>query len=225
MKLLLIEDEPKTAQTLKLGLEENHYNVDLAYDGQMGLLLAKRNKYDVIISDIILPGINGLDLCDQLRKGGNNTPILLLTALGQTNDKVAGFDSGADDYLVKPFEFNELLARIRSLMKRSQNVFHASNKISFSDLEMNLDTKELSRAGKKIDLTAKEFALMEYFIRNQGRVVSKADIAEKVWDINFDQGTNVIEVYINYLRKKIDKEFPKKLIHTRVGMGYILKEE
>lgn len=225
MKILLVEDEVKTAQSLKNGLEENHFEVDLAYDGQMALQLALKNSYHVIISDIIIPYINGLEFCSRIREKGIQTPLLMLTALGTTEDKVTGLDSGADDYLVKPFAFEELLARIRALTKRSTGIINTGNALKFADLELNLDSKTALRSGKEILLTAREFALMEYFMRNKEKVVSKTDIAEKVWDITFDTGTNVIEVYINYLRNKIDRDFPHKLIHTIHGMGYVLKEK
>ncbi|GAB3181471.1 response regulator [Telluribacter humicola] len=223
MKLLLIEDEPKTLQSLKQGLEENGFEVDVAYDGLIGLQIAKRNTYQLIISDIIIPGINGIELCRELRKLGNQTPILMLTALGTTDDKVTGFDAGADDYLVKPFEFKELMARVRALTKRAGSVTQTAQTLGFADLEVNLDAKTVHRSGIKIELTAREFNLLVYLIRNQGRVVSKAEIAEQVWEIDFDSGTNIIEVYVNYLRKKIDRDFPTKLIHTQFGMGYVLK--
>lgn len=225
MKILLIEDEVKTAQTLKKGLEENKYEVTLAFDGELGLLLAKRNTYDLIITDIIIPGINGLELCRQIRESDINTPMIMLTALGMTSDKISGFNAGTDDYIVKPFEFEELLVRIKSLIKRSKNEIQIERKLVFADLSLNIETKEVVRSGKEINLTAKEFALLEYFIRNKGKVVSRMDIAEKVWDINFDTGTNVVDVYVNYLRNKIDKDFAVKLIHTKVGMGYIMKME
>jgi two-component system, OmpR family, copper resistance phosphate regulon response regulator CusR len=225
MKLLLIEDEPKTLQSLKQGLEENGFEVDVAYDGLIGLQIASRNTYQLIISDIIIPGINGVELCRELRRLGNQTPILMLTALGTTDDKVTGFDAGADDYLVKPFEFKELMARVRALTKRGGNVTQTAKTLRFADLEINLDAKTVHRSGTKIDLTAREFNLLVYLIRNQGRVVSKAEIAEQVWEIDFDSGTNIIEVYVNYLRKKIDRDFPTKLIHTQFGMGYVLKTE
>jgi two-component system, OmpR family, copper resistance phosphate regulon response regulator CusR len=225
MKLLLIEDEPKTLQSLKQGLEENGFDVDVAYDGLIGLQIASRNTYQLIISDIIIPGINGVELCRELRRLGNQTPILMLTALGTTDDKVTGFDAGADDYLVKPFEFKELMARVRALTKRGGNVTQTAKTLRFADLEINLDAKTVHRSGTKIDLTAREFNLLVYLIRNQGRVVSKAEIAEQVWEIDFDSGTNIIEVYVNYLRKKIDRDFPTKLIHTQFGMGYVLKTE
>jgi two-component system copper resistance phosphate regulon response regulator CusR len=225
MKLLLIEDEPKTVQSIKQGLEENGYEVDIAYDGLIGKQLAKNNTYQLIISDIIIPGINGIELCREIRKGGDQTPILMLTALGSTDDKVTGLDAGADDYLVKPFEFKELIARVRALTKRGTSVTQSAQILRFADLEISLDAKTVHRSGNKISLTAREFNLLVYLIRNQGRVVSKVEIAEQVWDIGFDTGTNVIEVYVNYLRKKIDKDYPVKLIHTQFGMGYVLKTE
>jgi two-component system copper resistance phosphate regulon response regulator CusR len=225
MKLLLIEDEPKTVQSLKQGLEENGYEVDIAYDGLIGKQLAKKGGYQLIISDIIIPGINGIELCRELRNSGDETPILMLTALGSTDDKVTGLDAGADDYLVKPFEFKELLARVRALTKRGSSISQTANILRFEDLEVSLDAKTVHRSGNKINLTAREFNLLVYLIRNQGRVISKVEIAEQVWDIGFDTGTNVIEVYVNYLRKKIDKDYPVKLIHTQFGMGYVLKIE
>ncbi|ODS84819.1 MAG: DNA-binding response regulator [Cytophagaceae bacterium SCN 52-12] len=225
MKLLLIEDEPKTLQSLRQGLEENGYEVDIAYDGLIGLQLAKRGGYALIISDIIMPGMNGLELCREFRKSDQHTPILMLSALGTTDDKVTGLDVGADDYLVKPFEFKELLARVRALTKRGSGVAQTSSILRFADLEVNLDAKTVFRSETKIELTVREFNLLVYLIRNQGRVISKAEIAERVWDMNFDSGTNVIEVYVNYLRKKVDRDFPVKLIHTQFGMGYVLKTE
>lgn len=225
MKLLLIEDEPKTVQSLKQGLEENGYEVDIAYDGLIGKQLAKKGGYQLIISDIIIPGINGIELCRELRNSGDETPILMLTALSSTDDKVTGLDAGADDYLVKPFEFKELLARVRALTKRGSSISQTANILRFEDLEVSLDAKTVHRSGNKINLTAREFNLLVYLIRNQGRVISKVEIAEQVWDIGFDTGTNVIEVYVNYLRKKIDKDYPVKLIHTQFGMGYVLKIE
>ena len=224
MKVLIIEDEQKVARALEQGLEEHQISCELAFDGQIGKRLALRNFYDMIILDVILPGMNGFDVCRELRQAGINTPVLMLTALDTTDDKLSGFDVGADDYLSKPFEFRELLARIRSIVNRCSGVMQTSNLLRFSDLELNLDTQTASRGGRTIELTAKEFALIEYLIRNKGRVLSKAEIADKVWDINFDTGTNVIEVYVNYLRKKVDKDFPNKLIHTQIGKGYILKE-
>lgn len=223
LKILLIEDEVKTLNLIKEGLEENKAQVDIAYDGQMGLTLAERNDYTLIISDIILPEMNGLTLCKTLREGGNNTPILLLTALGTTQDIITGLDSGADDYLSKPFEFSELKARIRALTRRGNAVIQKSHVLRIADLELNVDTKAVRRGDKEITLTAKEFSLLEFFMNNVGRVISKVELAEKIWDITFDTGTNVIEVYVNFLRKKIDKDFDVKLIHTQIGMGYVMK--
>jgi two-component system, OmpR family, copper resistance phosphate regulon response regulator CusR len=224
MKILVVEDEPKVAAFLKQGLEEQNYEVDVAFDGQMGVRLGVHNNYDIMILDLILPYMNGLEVCQKIRENGKQTPILMLTALGATNDKIAGFDAGADDYLVKPFEFIELLARIKALTKRNSGVAHTSNSLKVADLVLDLNKKIARRGNKDIELTAKEFGLLEYLMRNKGRVVSRADIANKVWDINFDTGTNVVDVYVNILRKKIDKDFENKLIHTRIGMGYILRE-
>lgn len=223
MKILLIEDEAKTLQFIKQGLEEQHWEVDVAYDGLIGFQLATRTTYALIISDIILPGMNGLELCRQLRAKGVACPILLLTALGTTDDKIIGLDAGADDYLAKPFEFKELMARVRALTRRNIGNIQTANILKIADLEMDLDAKTVTRSGKEILLTAKEFLLLEYFIRHQGRVISKVELAEKIWDVTFDTGTNVIEVYLNFLRKKIDKDFEPKLLHTQIGMGYVMK--
>lgn len=225
MKILLIEDEVKTVQSIKQGLEEHQWEVDVAYDGVMGFQLASRSAYALIISDIILPGMNGLELCRKLREASVATPILMLTALGTTDDKIIGLDAGADDYLVKPFEFRELMARVRALTRRTSALAPAAslNLLRIADLELNPDTKQVVRAGKEITLTAKEFQLLEYFLRHQGRVISKVELAEKLWDLTFDTGTNIIEVYINFLRKKIDKDFEPKLLHTQIGMGYVVK--
>ncbi len=224
MKVLIVEDEPKLAGFVKKGLEEQAWEVDVAYDGQMGSSLALSNPYDVIILDVNLPKINGFQLAAILRNENIKTPILMLTALGTLGDKLAGFDAGADDYLVKPFEFQELIVRLRALQKRSSESGTVSNLLKIADLELDLNERIARRAGHRIELTAKEFGLLEYFMRNRGRVVSRVDIAEKVWDIHFDTGTNTIDVYVNFLRKKIDRDFPQKLIHTVVGMGYIMKD-
>ena len=224
MKILLVEDEAKTLQLIKQGLEQHNIEVDIAYDGLMGLTLAQRNPYDLLITDIILPEINGLNLCRKLRENGFETPILLLTALSTTTDIITGLDAGADDYLGKPFEFNELMARIRALTRRNKAIAAPSNILRVADLELNQDTKQVKRAGKEILLTAKEFNLLELLMRHPGRVISKVELAEKIWEITFDTGTNVIEVYVNFLRKKVDKDFDKKLIHTQIGMGYVIKE-
>lgn len=225
MKILIIEDEPKVVDFIKRGLEEQGYEIDVAFDGQLGEKLAKRNHYDIILLDVILPFINGFEVCKRIRETKQDIPVLMLTALGTTDDKVSGFDSGADDYLVKPFEFRELLARIKSLTKRYSGVIRTSNVIKADDLELDIEKKSAIRNGKVIELTAKEFLLLEYLMINKGRVLSRADIAEKVWEVTFDSGTNVVDVYINILRKKIDKDFEKKLIHTRIGHGYILNAD
>ncbi|MCA0364334.1 MAG: response regulator transcription factor [Spirosomataceae bacterium] len=224
MKILLVEDEPKTLQLIKEGLEQHQLEVDIAYDGLLGLTLAQRNYYDLIISDIILPELNGLQLCKKIREQNIATPILLLTAMSTPEDIVTGLDAGADDYLPKPFEFAVLMARVRALTRRSSNSASTANILRMADLELNLDSKLVKRGGKEILLTAKEFNLLEYFLRNPGRVISKVELAEKIWDITFDTGTNVIEVFVNFLRKKIDKDFDKKLLHTQIGMGYVMKE-
>ncbi|MBP9925215.1 MAG: response regulator transcription factor [Cyclobacteriaceae bacterium] len=224
MNILLVEDERKTIQYIKKGLEEHGYEVDTAEDGKSGKNLAFRNEYNLIITDVMMPHLSGTDLCKELRKAKNETPILMLTALGDTDDVVAGLDSGADDYLAKPFEFKELLARIRALTKRQPKLPVNENQIRFADLTLDLNSKSVVRAGKKIELTSKEFSLLEYFLRNQGRVIPRAELSKHVWNVDFDTGTNMVEVYVNYLRKKIDKDFESKLIHTQFGMGYILKE-
>lgn len=225
MKILVVEDEPKLASFVKRGLEEQSCEVDVAYDGQIGQAMALSNTYDVIVLDVNLPKMNGFDLAQSLRRNQIKTPILMLTALGSVEDKLEGFESGADDYLVKPFEFRELMARLRALYKRGQDTGIKANVLKVADLELDLNEKVARRGGKRIELTAKEFGLLEYLMRNRGRVVSRIDIAEKVWDIHFDTGTNVIDVYVNFLRKKVDKDFPARLIHTVIGMGYMLKEE
>ena len=225
MKILVVEDEPKLASFVKKGLEEQSCEVDVAYDGQVGRTMALNNLYDVIVMDINLPKMNGFDVVQSIRQEQNRTPVLMLTAMGSVDDKLTGFEAGADDYLVKPFEFRELMARLRALTKRSGEAGMQTNVLKVADLELDLNEKIARRASKRVELTAKEFGLLEYLMRNRGRVVSRVDIAEKVWDIHFDTGTNVIDVYVNFLRKKIDKDFPKKLIHTVIGMGYMLKEE
>lgn len=225
-KILLIEDEKKIADTISKGLKELGYYVVTAYDGKIGLRLFESASFNLIITDINLPGINGYDLCKTIRSRNQHIPVIMLTALSTTNDKIEGFDAGADDYLVKPFEFRELLVRIRALLKRTMNQqLPSGNILKVADLELNVDSMEVTRGMKPIILTAKEFQLLEYFMRNRNRVISRADIAEGVWDLDFDTKTNVIDVYVNFLRKKIDKDFETKLIHTQVGMGYMMKEK
>ncbi|WP_406843429.1 response regulator transcription factor [Flavobacterium soyae] len=226
MKILVVEDDQRVAELIQRGLSEHGFSPTVAYDGLSGKKLAINNEYDLIITDIILPKLDGLDLCKEVRQIKPNLPIIMLTALGTTNDKVEGFDAGADDYLTKPFEMRELLVRIRALLKRSNTTINNIGFIlKYADLEMNLQTKNVKRNETEINLTPKEFKLLEYMLRNSERVLSRTEIAEKVWDTLFDTGTNFIDVYINYLRKKIDKNFDKKLIHTRSGMGFILKAE
>src|SRR5262245_11628546 len=225
IKILLVEDERKIAAALKTGMEEQGFFVMIAYDGAMGERLFTNYEFDLVILDINLPDINGYSLSRMIRQKKRNIPILMLTALGTVEDKIEGFEAGADDYLVKPFAFKELLARIKSLLRRTFSGLSAGKILRLADLEINLDNKEVTRAGNKIILTAKEFQLLEYLVRNKNKVVSRADIAGKVWDIGFDTGTNVIDVYINFLRKKVDKDYTVKLIHTQIGMGYIMKEE
>lgn len=220
MRILIVEDEPKVAHFIKQGLEENAYETELAYDGQYGRKLALENSYDLIILDVIIPYLSGIELCRQIKEQKPDTPVLLLTALGTTEDKLSGFDAGADDYLIKPFEFRELLARIKALSRRSGSQPQSIRKLKVSNLELDLDKKIAIREGKKIELTAKEFQLLELLMRSEGRIVSRPEIAEKVWEITFDTGTNVVDVYVNLLRKKIDKDHTEKLIHTRIGMGY-----
>jgi len=224
-RILIVEDERKIADTLKFGLNEKGFNVDVAYDGNLGHRLFCANDYDIIILDINLPEMNGYDLCKAIRSKNQAVPVLMLTSMRALNDKIEGYNAGADDYMVKPFEFKELVLKINSLLKRSvhQN-FPVGNVLKASDLEMNLDSKEVKRNNKIINLTAKEFQLLEYLLRNKNRLVSRVDIAINVWDIDFETNTNVIDVYISYLRNKVDKDFGHKLIQTHVGMGYILKE-
>jgi two-component system copper resistance phosphate regulon response regulator CusR len=224
MKILIVEDEPKVASFIKKGLEENNYIAEIAYDGLSAEKLSRQDKYDLYILDIILPGITGLELCKRLKEINPEIPVLMLTALGTTDDKITGFEAGANDYLVKPFEFRELIARVNVLAKKPGHPPKTAEILKVDDLVLDLDRKVARRGISNIDLTAKEFSLLEYFMRNSGRVLSRIDIAEKVWDIKFDSGTNVVDVYVNFLRKKIDKGHDKKLIHTRVGFGYIFGE-
>jgi DNA-binding response OmpR family regulator len=224
IKVLLVEDEKKIAESLKKGLTEQNYHVEIAFDGLIGKRLFETHPFDMVILDINLPGMNGYDLCKEIRQRNERIPVVMLTALNATDDKIEGFDAGADDYIVKPFDFKELLVRMRALLKRIYYTVPSGNMLKVADLVMNLDSKEVTRADKPISLTAKEFQLLEYLVRNKNKVVSRADIALNVWDIDFDTKTNVIDVYVNFLRKKVDKDFETKLIHTQVGMGYILKE-
>jgi DNA-binding response OmpR family regulator len=224
-RILVVEDDAKVLRFLKKGLETQQYAVETAEDGREGERRLSTQRYDLIILDLNLPHVSGLELAARLRQRDPQVPVLMLTALGTTADKLAGFDAGADDYLVKPFEFAELLARVRVLLKRgSAPAAEPAPVLRVADLELDLAQKVARRNGQDIELTAREFRLLEYLMRNPNRVLSRIDIAEAVWDINFDTGTNVIDVYINYLRKKIDKDAAVKLIQTVVGMGYVLKD-
>lgn len=223
-KILIVEDEKKIADTLRIGLIENGYHAEVAYDGKIGERLFFQHHFNLVLLDINLPGINGYELCRIIRSHSPGIPVIMLTSLSRLNDKVEGYNAGTDDYIVKPFEFKELLLKIQVLLKRTMHQqIPVGNLLRAGDLEMNLDNKEVRRANKKVNLTAKEFQLLEFLLRNKNRVVSRADISINVWDIDFDTNTNIIDVYISYLRNKIDKEYDHKLIQTQIGMGYILK--
>jgi two-component system, OmpR family, copper resistance phosphate regulon response regulator CusR len=223
MNILLIEDEPSIANMIRKGLTEEGYSVSIAPDGSLGYQMATSNAYDLYIIDIMLPEINGLALCGMLRKSKVSNPILLLTALGTTENIVAGLDAGADDYLVKPFKFTELLARLRALKRRQGSGFTEENKLTMGDLEIDLDASIVKRNDTEIKLTATEYRMLLYFMKNPRKVISRMDLLENVWGVDFNLATNVVDVYVNYLRKKIDKDFEQKLLHTVIGMGYILK--
>jgi DNA-binding response OmpR family regulator len=231
MKLLLIEDEPAVVSVITRGLSEAGYEVSVAPDGNSGLQMALNNpSFRLIILDVMLPGMNGIEVCRSLRKAGTDTPILMLTALGTTENIVIGLDSGADDYLVKPFKLQELEARLRSLMRRKGTgndmpvTVSSPAVLSIADLELNTDTKAANRQGRSIQLTATEYRLLEYLLRNPRKVLSRLEILEQVWGIDFNMNTKVVDVYINYLRKKINKHNPVELIHTVVGLGYMIRE-
>lgn len=223
MKILLVEDEERLASFIRKGISAEGYEVEVAYDGRAGLSLFRREIYDIIILDVNLPLMNGFELCRLIRSENETVPVLMLTALDSLADKSDGFNAGADDYMAKPFEFQELLLRLRALTRR--NGSRPKQVLRLADLELNLDTKTVARAGKRIDLTTREYALIEYLMLNKGRIISRLDISERVWSLDFDNNSNVIDVYISYLRKKIDKGFTPKLLHTIVGMGYVLRED
>jgi len=223
MRLLVIEDNPKMAAFMEQGFTEQGYAVDIAERGHDGEELAANQSYDAIVMDVMLPDRDGIVVCKNLRRRGFTTPILMLTALSTTDNKVAGLDAGADDYLTKPFEFVELMARVRALLRRGQA--QEASVLRFEDIEMDLLARKLTRAGEKIRLTAKEFALLELFLRRPNRVLTRTVIAEHVWDMNFDGDSNVIDVYVSMLRRKIDRDFAKRLIHTVIGTGYVLSAE
>jgi DNA-binding response OmpR family regulator len=224
-KILIVEDEKKIADLLKFGLDECGFDVQVAYDGTLGYHLFHAQDFDLVILDINLPGMNGYELCKAIRIKDQYIPVLMLTSMIALTDKIAGYNSGADDYMVKPFEFKELLLKIRALLKRTMmQSLPVGNLLKASDLEMNLDSKEVRRDNKLINLTAKEFQLLEYLLRNKNKVVSRVDIAINVWEVDFETNTNVIDVFISFLRTKVDMDFEHKLIQTHVGMGYILKD-
>lgn len=222
MRILIVEDEDKIADFIKRGLKENKFAVDVAKDGEEGLYLSDINTYDLIVLDLILPKIDGITVCKQIRGKKNSTPILILTARNQVNDRIKGLNAGADDYLAKPFAFTELLARVRALLRRQRE--DKNDVLKLADLEINQLTHEAMRAGKRITLTAKEYALLEYLVLHSGQVVTRTMISEHVWNEDFHSLSNVIDVHIRYLRKKVDSGFKKQLIHTLRGTGYILKE-
>jgi DNA-binding response OmpR family regulator len=225
MKVLVIEDEQQVSSFIKQGLEEHSFVVDVAFDGNMGERLALSRDYEVIVLDLVIPGINGFDLCKILKKEKPSTPIIMLTTLGTTADKLSGFDAGADDYLLKPFAFEELVARLKALMRRRSSTTDYGHVLRFEDLKLDIEKKVAHRHDKVIKLSAKEFALLEFFLRNPERVISRSELAEKIWDIKFETGTNVVEVYMNMLRNKIDRDFEPKLLQTRIGLGYVLSKE
>jgi two-component system, OmpR family, copper resistance phosphate regulon response regulator CusR len=225
MRILVVEDQPKMAALVKRGLQEVGYAVDLAEGGTSAEMLTSENEYDLVILDVMLPDQNGLDTARHLRRDGFEGPILMLTALSTTKDKVNGLDAGADDYLTKPYSFDELLARVRALLRRKKSDGGSSSVLRFDEIEMDLVKRRVSRNQTEISLTTKEFALLEYLLRNPDRPLGRVSIAEHVWDVQFDSDSNVIDVYVNMLRKKIDQPFDYKLIHTVVGVGYVLRKE
>lgn len=222
MRILIVEDQPKMASFIKKGLSAQGYIVDVSETGMGAESMVVENPYDLIVLDVNLPDQNGLDTARHLRADGYKNPILMLTALSTTKDKIHGLDAGADDYLTKPFDFEELLARVRALLRRNQGT--GTTKIRFADLEIDLVQRRVFRDQQEVTLTQKEFSLLEYFMRHPNRPITRVEISEHVWDVNFDTNTNIVDVYINMLRKKVDAPFDKKLIHTMVGYGYILKE-
>lgn len=222
MRILIVEDQPKMASFIKKGLNAQGYIADISETGVGAESMIVENEYDLIILDVNLPDQNGMDTARHLRRDGATMPILMLTALSTTKDKINGLDSGADDYLTKPFEFDELLARVRALLRRNNK--SGNTKIRVGDLELDLIRRRVVRNNVEINLTTKEFSLLEYFVRNPGRPITRIEISEHVWDVNFDTNTNIVDVYINMLRKKIDSPFEKKMIQTMVGFGYILRD-
>lgn len=224
MNLLLVEDEPNVVSVISRGLKDEGFTVSIAPDGNVGKKMALENTFDIIVLDIMLPGINGLELCKIIKEHKSATPVMMLTALGTTENVVNGLDNGADDYLIKPFKFAELFARIRNLLRIYSGVTTQDQMINIADLEINLSAKTVKRNQQEIILTATEYRLLEFMAKNKSKILSRIDILENVWDIDFNLGTNVVDVYVNYLRKKVDKNSAQKLIHTAVGLGYVLKD-
>ncbi len=225
MKILVIEDEEKVASFIRKGLEEENFTVDVVYEGIEGEDKIKTNNYDLVILDIMLPGRDGSEILKNIRQAGIETPIIMLTAKDSINDKIDSFESGCDDYITKPFSFEELLLRVKAVLKREGKTSEKDTILKFSDLELDLIKRKAFRGDKEIELTTKEFALLELLMKNPGKVLTRADISKNVWEYDFDTLTNIIDVYINHLRKKVDKDFDKRLIHTIRGVGYILKED
>jgi DNA-binding response OmpR family regulator len=223
MKILLVEDEVVVTLFIQKGIDAEGYDLRVAYDGLMGRAMFDQHPYDVVILDVNLPGMNGFELCRYIKQHSPRQPVLLLTALDGMQDKENGFGAGADDYLVKPFEFRELLLRIRALARRGEAYAGLRHVLRVADLELDVNARTVRRAGQPIELTTREYSLLEYLMTNQNRTVSRVDIAEKVWNLNFDTNTNIIDVYVNYLRNKIDKPFGQKLLHTIVGTGYMMR--
>lgn len=223
-RILIVEDEQRLAEIIQKQLQESGFLADVANDGFVGKKLIEQTEYDLVVLDINLPLLNGYELCKEIRKTNSKIPIIMLTALGTPENKLIGFEAGADDYVLKPFDYRELLARINVFLKRTSIEIPQARNLRIADFEMNLDTKTAIRAGKKIDLTSKEFALMETFLKNKGKLLSREFIIEKVWDLEFETGTNIIDVYVNYLRKKVDKNFEPKIIHTKFGFGFYCSE-
>ena len=224
MRILIVEDEHKVAQFLKKGLQAESYSVDVAHDGLRGSFLARTEPYDAIILDVMLPKQNGFDVLKEIRAEGIRCPVLMLTAKSEVGDRVEGLNLGADDYLPKPFSFSEVLARIRALVRRAGTEAQTSV-LAIADLTVDVLTRKVQRAAKPVTLTAKEYQLLEYLLRNKGRVLSRVILTEHIWDMNFDSDTNIVDVLVNRLRRKIDDDSPVKLIHTVRGVGYVLKED
>jgi two-component system copper resistance phosphate regulon response regulator CusR len=224
IKILIVEDEPKVAAFIQKGLEENGFTAEIAYDGLIGKALALTNSFHLIILDLNLPHINGFQLCKIIRDINTKVPILMLTALGGIDEKTQGFEAGADDYLLKPFEVKELILRIKALLKRASDTPIIPQTFKLADLELYKDEMKVIRAGKTINLSAKEYKLLEYMTMNKGKVLTRLELTDHVWGLNFNTGTNVVDVYMNFLRKKMDNDFEPKLIHTRVGLGYVFTD-